>query len=453
MRKYLGLVLVGAMAAFGAGCSDSDNGGGSAGTGGSGGGGGEDLCAMNGGSGEVTLPAEINGDTLLSADCTYLIVETTYVVSGTTTIEAGTEILGLPDPGEAGGFIVTQNGRVDARGTETDPIVFTSGLPVRSPGDWGGVALLGKAKLSFGGNACDGEAGECTDVVEGLEASETRGLYGGADDTHDCGTMEYVRIEFAGFELTQDNELNSLTVAGCGSDTTLSYIQTHRGEDDGIEFFGGTANLDHAIVTGTGDDGIDWDQGYRGTITNFIVDHFAPRSGDPRGMETDNNGGDFNSAPRSAPTVRYGTLIGSAGTDRGIVNREGTFGVQSGLVVVGFEAGGYDMRDTAWAQTGGWGEGLVVEQSCFFDNTPNYLVDDNDPNDAMDAFFDEPDELAAAGLGNLEEDPELGDTSGSANGGTPNYSVSNPNCMGAFATEGADSGTDWTADWTAYPVE
>jgi hypothetical protein len=71
----------------------------------------------------------------------------------------------------------------------------------------------------------------------------------------------------------------------------------------------------------------------------------------------------------------------------------------------------------------------------------------------MDAFFDEPDELGAASLGNLEEDPELGDTSGSANGGTPDYSVSNPSCMGAFATDGSDSGTDWTADWTAYPAE
>jgi NAD(P)-dependent dehydrogenase (short-subunit alcohol dehydrogenase family) len=84
---------------------------------------------MNGGSGEVTLPAEIDGDTLLSADCSYLLVETTYVISGTTTIEAGTEILGLPDPGEAGGFIVTQNGRIDARGTATRIPLARQGTP------------------------------------------------------------------------------------------------------------------------------------------------------------------------------------------------------------------------------------------------------------------------------------------------------------------------------------
>jgi len=453
------------MMAFGAGCSDDGGGGGTGGgTGGTGGvgggtggvgggtggtGGGNDLCASNGGSGEVPLPEEITEDTLLAADCTYLITTTTYVVAGTTTIEAGTEVLGVPEPGEAGGFIVTQNGRIDARGTAESPIVFTSGLPVRSPGDWGGVALLGTAKLSFGGNACNGEAGECSDVVEGLEASETRGLYGGNDDSHDCGTMEYVRIEFAGFELTAGNELNSLTVAGCGDQTKLSYIQTHRGEDDGIEFFGGTAALDHAIVSGTGDDGIDWDQGFRGTINNFIVDHFAPRSSDPRGIEADNNGGDFNSPPRSAPEVNNGTLIGAPGTNAGIVNREGTWGVQSGLVVVDFDGPGFDMLDTAWSQPDGWAVEIVVQDSCFFGNQPNYPNDDNDPNDANDALFDEPTELSSGALGNLEEDPDLGDTSGSANGGTPDYSVANTNCMGAFAPDG----TDWTTGWTAFPAE
>jgi len=454
MRKYLGLVLVGVIAFAGVACSSEDGGGGTGGTAGTGGtgggGGGDDLCANAGGSGEVTLPAEITEDTLLSADCSYLITQLTYVVSGTTTIEAGTQIFGSPNPGEPSGFIVTQGGRVDAVGTATDPIVFTSGLPEgeRNPGDWGGVALLGKARLSFGGSACDGEAGECTDNLEGLEATEDRGLYGGNDDNHDCGTMRYVRIEFAGFELTPNNELNTLSVAGCGDQTELSYIQAHRGEDDGVEFFGGTAQLDHAIVSGTGDDGIDWDQGFRGTVTNFIVDHFAPRSDDPRGMETDNNGADFNSAPRSEPEVSYGTLIGASGTDKGIVMREGTWGVLTDLVVVGFEQGGFDMADTAWAQAGGWPDAIAIEDSCFFDNAPNYLVDDNDPNDDNDAFFDEPTELTEAELANLEEDPDLGDTSGSATGGTPNYAVGNTNCTGAFGP----SGDDWTmTGWTDFP--
>lgn len=461
MRKHIGMVIVGALCAFGAGCGD-DSGtggtggsGGSGGSGGTGGGGAVSLCETPGT--EVTLPSEIDGDTLLSADCTYLIDKLTYVVSGTLSIDPGTEIFGLSGA-EPAALIVTQNGRIDASGTQSEPIVFTSGANEgeRVSGQWGGVVLLGKARLSFGGSECDGNAGTCTDVIEGLDPGETRGQYGGDDDTHDCGTMRYVRIEFAGFELTTDNELNSLTLGGCGSDTTISYVQAHRGQDDAIEFFGGTANLDHFIGSGMDDDGLDWDQGFRGTVNYFIIDHFAGGSPDPRGMETDNNGADFDSEPRSNPEVNWGTLIGGPGTNDGIRNREGTWGRQTGLVVTGFGADGYNMYDNGWVT--GWSDQLFVKDSCFFNNNPNYPVDDNDPDDATTptAYFDEPDELSAAGLGNLEADPELPAATTaapasrpSATGGTPDYTVGNANCIGAFGPEG----TDWTTGWTAFPAD
>lgn len=405
---------------------------------------------------EVTLPGEIDGNTLLSADCTYLLDKLTYVISGTLSIEAGTDIFGLSGA-EPAALVVTQNARIDARGTETAPIVFTSGAPLgeRISGQWGGVVLLGKAKLSFGGAECDGNAGTCTDLIEGLEIGEARGEYGGPDDAHNCGTMEYVRIEFAGFELSANNELNSLTLGGCGSQTTISHVQAHRGQDDAFEMFGGTPNLDHIVASGMDDDGVDWDQGFRGTVKYFVVDHFAGGSDDPRGMETDNNGNDFSSEPRSNPEVMYGTLIGGPGTDRGVLNREGTWGRQTGLVVTGFGAAGYDMRDNGWVT--GWDTELFVKDSCFSGNSPNYPVDDNDPDDfaAPTAYFDEPDRLSAAGLGNLVADPQLPaattaspDTRPSANGGTPDYTVGNDSCVGAFGPEG----TDWTTNWTEYPA-
>ena len=460
MRKYIGIVLVGAMVAFGVSCSDSGSGGGTGGSGGTGGtggtggsGGGGDLCQTPGE--EVTLPEEIDGDTTLSADCTYLLNRLTYVISGTLTIEPGTEIFGQSGD-EPAGLVITQNARIDAQGTEEEPIVFTSAAVEgsRQSGDWAGVALLGKAKLSFGGTTCDGEAGECTDIIEGLEGDETRGLYGGNDDEHDCGIMKYVRVEFAGFALTPDNELNSVTLGGCGSQTEISYVQAHRGKDDAFEMFGGTAELDHVIASGMDDDGIDWDQGFRGKVEYFVVDHYAGGSPDPRGMETDNNGNDFDSEPRSAPEVNYGTLIGGAGTDVGILNREGTWGQQTGLVVVDFDSNGYDMADNGWVD--GWDTDFFVKDSCFFNNNPNFPDDDNDPDDEMNPmeFFDEPDELTAEGLGNLEEDPqfaegETGDDRPGATGDTPNYEVGNENCIGAFGPEG----DDWTALWSAHPED
>lgn len=465
MRKYIGIVLASTMAAASAGligCSDDGGSGGTAGTGGSAGTGGTggggtvaNPCQDNGGSGVVEITAEdITQDTVFEAACTFILTRETYVLDAELSIEAGTEIQG--DQGSA--LIITNTGRIDASGTSDAPIVFTSSALASeaAPGDWGGVVLLGKARLSWGDTTCDGEAGECVGSVEGIAPGNPRGAFGGNDDTHDCGTMQYVRIEYAGFQFGEDNELNGLTVGGCGDQTTLSYIQVHRGLDDGVEFFGGTASIDHLIVTGPGDDGLDWDQGWRGKADNLIVHHFSSNTSSPNGIEADNQGsGDNNVQPRSAPEVSNATIIGDGRVEgSGVVTRVGTWGILDGLVVVGFGGAGYDMRNGAWSVAGGWPEGIVVENSCFDDNGENYPVDENDEKDESVAggadFFDEPTLLADAARNNFEEDPELGNFDSAATGGNPapDYSLANENCLGAF---GGPGGTDWTADWTAYP--
>lgn len=481
MRKYLGLVLVGAMVAFGAGCSDDDGSGGSggsgtggSGTGGTGGGGtggspgGLDLCAENGGSGTIEFPQEITEDTVLTPDCDYLLTEnvgSTFVTNGAVlTVEPGVTVRGE----QAAALIVTTEGRIEAEGTSDDPIVFTSSAPVgaRNPGDWGGVVLLGKSRVNrLIPDGCDGTAGECTDSIEGIEPDAELGtFFGGNDDTHNCGTLRYVRIEYAGFIFGEDNELNALTVGACGSDTTLEYIQLHRGEDDGLEFFGSTADAQYILVTGTGDDGLDTDQSYSGTISNAIVHHFAGRSDDPRGIEADNWNSNQNAEPRSNPTFQYVTLIGDAGsaaenTQQGAVLRRGTFGTIDGAVIVDFNRAGVDIRDSAWAQDGGYPDNLNVTNTCFNNNGPDLPTDDPvpcpaDPDDANSDCNDQdgegnafPEDTDLATGNFLGEDPQLGDVSGAVDGsGTPDYSVSNGNCMGAFAPDG----TDWTQGWTEY---
>lgn len=465
MNRSLIWGLMGAMLAFGVGCSSSDENGGTAGTGGTGGSAGEvDFCAANSGSGNVDITVEeITEDTYFSNACSYTLTRKTYVIGSTMRIQEGTEFFGAKDSA----LIVTTSGDIDAVGTAADPIVFTSSRAERLAGDWGGVVLLGLAKLSWGNTPCNGVEGNCEGNIEGLPNMEDRGIFGGNNDSHDCGTLKYVRIEYAGNVIGLDNELNGLSVGGCGDQTELSYIQVHRGLDDGVEFFGGTAAIDHVIVTGTGDDGVDWDQGYRGSIENFIVHHFSSSTNDPNGIEADNYKQDFDAQPRSAPSVLYGTIVSSEDKDtsQGIVNRRGTFGVMDGLVVSGFGSEGYDMRDSAWNASGGWGDGIVVQNTCFWQNDPDYPIDENcelpDENpakldcddsdgEAMASYFAEDTELAEAALGNsTDENPMLGDFSGAATGGDPDYSVGSSNCMGAFAP----GGTDWTTGWTDYSVE
>ena len=460
MIRYLGFILVGAMVAGGAGCS-SDGGGG-------GGGGGLDPnpCQANGGSGTVVITVdEISQNTRFEAACTYILTRLTYVVDAEITIDAGTEFQGEAQAA----LIITTTGKINAVGTKDNPIVFTSSaLPSDAKaGDWAGLVLLGLAKLSWGDTPCDGTKGECVGSIEGISTGEARGAFGGNDDTHNCGTLEYVRIEYAGSVLGTDNELNGLTVGGCGSETVLSYIQVHRGLDDGVEFFGGTAPIDHVIVTGTGDDGLDWDQGYRGTVSNFIVHHFSSTSSSPNGIEADNFGdGDNNVQPRSAPDLMNGTIIGDGRAEgSGIVTRVGTWAGINGAVVVGFGGAGYDMRNGAWSVEGGWPDGIVVENSCFDNNGANYPEDvdcgganEEDCNDAKDAdavvgaadWFAEDTLLADQARGNTQADPMIGDVSGACTGAsTPNYALMNADCQGAF---GGPDGENWTAEWTAYPT-
>src|SRR5262249_7456948 len=124
-----------------------------------------------------------------------------------------------------------------AEGTRQAPIVFTSGQPVgtRESGDWGGVILLGNAPI----NVKNG-----TNNIEGFPNSPDT-VYGGNDPQHNCGSLKFVRIEYAGYELSKDNEINGLTLGGCGKQTKLDFIQIHKGADDGVECFGGNADIKH----------------------------------------------------------------------------------------------------------------------------------------------------------------------------------------------------------------
>ena len=57
--------------------------------------------------------------------------------------------------------------------------------------------------------------------------------------------------------------LNGIAFQGVGSGTEVDYIQVHMNADDGVEFFGGTVGIKHVLVTGVGDDSMDWTDGWR----------------------------------------------------------------------------------------------------------------------------------------------------------------------------------------------
>jgi hypothetical protein len=207
------------------------------------------------------LEGNLSSNMTLDATKKYLIRNKVYVQAGATlTIPAGTKLFGEKDTD--GTLIINRGAKIDAKGTAANPIIMTSQAAkgFRNRGDWGGLVILGKAYNSNGASA----------TIEGITgaAGSENGVYGpGAGDAMDndnSGFLQYVRIEFAGIALSQDNELNSLTLGSVGSGTTIDHIQVSYADDDAFEWFGGSVNQKYLIAYATNDDDFDTDRGYNG---------------------------------------------------------------------------------------------------------------------------------------------------------------------------------------------
>uniref|UniRef100_UPI0040481FCC hypothetical protein n=1 Tax=Algoriphagus sp. TaxID=1872435 RepID=UPI0040481FCC len=210
----------------------------------------------------------------------------TYILGGRVTVVSGAKLTiqkGVVVKGEAGtganatALLIARGGQIDAQGTATEPIIFTSIADEITPGQiaspnldptleglWGGIIVLGKAKGSFKADASEIQ-------IEGIPASDTNGLYGGTADDDNSGTIKYISIRHGGANIGEGNEINGLTLGGVGSKTVIENVEVVANQDDGIEWFGGTVSVKNALVWNSGDDAMDTDQSWAGTLDNFIV--------------------------------------------------------------------------------------------------------------------------------------------------------------------------------------
>lgn len=252
----------------------------------------------------VEVTAAITANTTWTADKKYILKGNIYVQApAELTIEPGTVIFG--DKVTKGSLVVSRGAKIHAVGTAAKPIVFTSSAPkvYRNYGDWGGVVILGKAANNQSANQ----------VIEGISAaSGDNGLYGGTTDDDNSGEFQYVRIEFAGIALSNDNELNGLTFGSVGSATKVDHIQVSYSGDDSFEWFGGKVNTSYLIAYRGWDDEFDTDFGYTG-FNQFLVSfrdyNVADKSGS-NGFESDNNAQGDAKIPQTAPTFANVTFFG-----------------------------------------------------------------------------------------------------------------------------------------------
>jgi len=224
------------------------------------------------------ISGEISASTTWTSDKIYELANKVVVPSGVTlTIEPGTIIKGREGSGSsATALVVAKGGKIEACGTAANPIVFTSVLDNISQGQsagtnlnqtqvglWGGLIILGNAPSSFEGDPTELQ-------IEGIPADDTFGLYGGTDADDNSGSLCYVSVRHGGALIGSDNEINGITLGGVGRGTTINHVEVVANKDDGIEFFGGTVNVNNAIVWAQGDDAFDVDQAYSGTLDNYV---------------------------------------------------------------------------------------------------------------------------------------------------------------------------------------
>ena len=263
----------------------------------------------------VVIAGDITANTSWTADKVYELKNIVYVTNNSTlTIEKGTVIKG--DAATKGTLIVTRGSKLMAVGTKTEPIVFTSNQAAgsRTRGSWGGVVLLGNARINASGG---------TAIIEG-GVDPIKGEYGGTVDTDNSGHLEYVRIEYAGVPFQPNQELNSLTLGGVGSGTTLRYIQVTEANDDSYEWFGGTVDAKYIIANRGWDDDFDCDFGYSGRVQfGIIVRDPAiadPGSGSSSAFEHDNDGAGSTATPQTKPVFSNITVVGPLETLTSTIN-------------------------------------------------------------------------------------------------------------------------------------
>lgn len=248
--------------------------------------------------------------------------------TATLTIEAGTVIYGQPGtPG--GGLIIQRGSKIIAEGTASEPIVFTSSKAPgsRVAGDWAGLVICGKAFNNSRGSASTG-----TNGIEELEGAY--GAFHGAGEASDnednSGVLKYVRVEFAGYPINPNQEINGITFGSVGAGTTIDNVQVSYSNDDSYEWFGGAVNAKHLIAYKGIDDDFDTDNGFSGKVQfglGLRDASYADQSGS-NGFESDNDSGGTSNTPITNATFSNMTIIGGKAAKNTTINLQFQNGAQ-----------------------------------------------------------------------------------------------------------------------------
>lgn len=295
-------------------------------------------CIEIGDTSREIIDENVTSDQTWTKDKIYILARRIAVEDGATlTIEAGTVIKGEAGSGaNASALVIARGAKLRALGTAQEPIIFTSVADEIQPGQiaspnleptfaglWGGVIVLGRAPSSFPGDVSEFQ-------IEGIPPSDINGRYGGNDANDDSGVIQYISIRHGGSNIGEGNEINGLTLGGVGAGTVIENVEVIANDDDGIEWFGGTVNVTNAVVWNSGDDALDTDQAWAGTMDNAVIVCGAATD---HALEIDGPEGSF----RDGHTIRNVTIKGHPNSELGDF-RDGAQGVFENMYFFDFDS-------------------------------------------------------------------------------------------------------------------
>ena len=376
----------------------------------------------------VVTDDDVTGEVTWTSDNVYILNGRVFAEEGTVlTIEPGTVIKARysADPENASVLVIAPGAKIYAEGTPEAPIIFTAedddlddpyDLDETDRALWGGVIILGRAGLNVAGGQ---------EQIEGIPASDTRGMYGGDDDDDDSGVFRYVSIRHGGASIAPNNEINGLTMGGVGRGTTIEYVEVFANLDDCFEWFGGTVDTRYLVGAFCGDDTFDYDEGYRGNGQFW----FGIQSPDEAGTGGEFDGGTTpeDGTPYAIPTIYNVTLIGS-GAESGLASNDFAMNIRDNAggkfynsIFTDFAGRAVQVEDLpsgedTWARL--LADELVISHSIFYGfgggTTPDELFVVAGQEETSPLFVDY---ITAEAQNNLLVDPQLRSISRFADGG------------------------------------
>jgi len=220
------------------------------------------------------------------------ILAATGIVNAETALKTGYEPISTSDPRGVGyGEYTIRGGTLTSSAKNYGNVFGTakSDSKWEIDGQYGGIVIAGYAETVVGvpnasnalttnyidaninvnnGNPIGGFSG--VQLIEGMAAFPTYGTGGGDTENDDSGILRFIDVRYAGFIIASSKELNSYSFYGVGRNTVTEFLADWNNADDSFEMWGGSVNLRRCISAFPGDDGLDTDQGYTGTVQFYV---------------------------------------------------------------------------------------------------------------------------------------------------------------------------------------